>query len=155
VAIATGMYSFVHTNLISSSLPVDEGDRIISIEIWDTAADRPERRSLYDYRVWREGLKSVQEISAVQVLAPNLIVPGGPPENVVVAAMSASGFGVARIRPLIGRYIEAPDERAGAPSVIVIGEDVWRSRFGADPAILGRSIQLGANFCHRESGSHD
>jgi len=144
VAISTGMYSFVFTNLITDSLPLDEGDRIVSIEIWDTAAGRPERRSLYDYHVWREGLTSVQEISALRVLAPSLIVPGARPENVVVAAISASGFSVARVRPLMGRYIEAGDEREGASSVIVIGEYVWRNRFASDPAILGRSIQLGA-----------
>jgi putative ABC transport system permease protein len=145
VAISAGMYSFIYTNvLVTSSLPVEEGERIVSIEIWDTAAGRPERRSLYDYHVWREGLKSVQEISAFRVIAPNLIVPGVRPENVFVAAMSASGFRLARVRPLMGRYIEEGDEREGAPSVIVIGEDVWRNRFASDPAILGRTIQLGA-----------
>ena len=144
VAIAVGMYSFVYSNLITSSLPLDEGDRIVSIEIWDTAGGRPERRSLYDYHVWRAELKSVQEISALRVVAPNLIIPGTRPENVVVAAMSASGFEVARIRPLVGRYIEPADEQEGAPAVIVIGEDVWRNRFANDPAILGRIIQLGA-----------
>jgi len=145
VAIAAGMYSFIYTNiLVTSSLPLAEGERIVSIEIWDTAAGRPERRSLYDYHVWREGLKSVQEISAFRAHAPNLIVPGARPENVVVASMSASGFGVARVRPLIGRYIEEGDEREAAPSVIVIGEDVWRNRFASDPAILGRTLHLGA-----------
>jgi predicted permease len=144
VAIAVGTYSFVYSNLITSSLPLDEGDRIVSIEIWDTAGGRPERRSLYDYHVWRAELKSVQEISALRVVAPNLIIPGTRPENVVVAAMSASGFDVARIRPLVGRYIEPADEHEGAPSVIVIGEDVWRNRFANDPGILGRIIQLGA-----------
>src|SRR5262245_42308585 len=144
VALATGMYSFVYTNLIAESLPLDEGDRIVSIEIWDSSAARPERRSLYDYHIWREGLNSVQEISALRVLAPNLIVAGARPENVLVAAMSASGFAVARVRPLMGRYVEASDERESAPSVIVIGEDVWRNRFASDPAILGRTIQLGA-----------
>jgi hypothetical protein len=44
----------------------------------------------------------------------------------------------------MGRYLEEGDEREGAPWVIVIGEDVWRNRFGSDPAILGRTIQLGA-----------
>ena len=145
VAIAAGAYSFIYTNLMVSSLPLDEGDRIVSIEIWDAAAGRPEARTLYDYNAWREGLKSVQEISAFRMLAPNLIAPGARPESIFVAGMSASGFRVARVRPLMGRYIEEEDEREGAPSVVVIGENVWRNRFAADPAILGRTIQLGAN----------
>jgi len=144
VAIATGAYSFIYSNLLVSSLPLEEGDRIVSIEIWDAEAGKPELRSLYDYHVWREGLKSVQDISAFRILAPNLIAPGAQPESVRVAAMSASGFRVARVRPLMGRYLEEEDEHEGAPSVVVIGENVWRTRFAGDRAILGQTIQLGA-----------
>jgi predicted permease len=143
VAIAAGAYSFIYTNLLVSSVPLEEGDRIVSIEIWDAAAGRPEPRSLYDYYAWREGLKSIQEVSAFGMLSPTLIAPGVRPESILVASMSASGFRVARVRPLMGRYFEEEDERDGAPSVVVIGEDVWRNRFASDPAILGRTIQLG------------
>ena len=61
-----------------------------------------------------------------------------------MAAMTASGFRVPRIAPLMGRYLGDEDERDGAPPVVVIGESVWRDRFGGDPNILGRSIQLGS-----------
>ena len=44
----------------------------------------------------------------------------------------------------MGRYLVEDDEREGAPSVVVIGESVWRNRFGGDPAIVGRILQLGA-----------
>ena len=144
VAIAAGGFSLIYDNFLTTSVPLDEGDRLVSIEIWDSSASNPEPRILRDYHVWREELKSVQEISAFRILAPNLIAPGAQPEGVRVAAMSASGFRVARVRPLMGRYIEEEDEREGAPSVVVIGENVWRNRFAGDPAVLGRIIQLGA-----------
>ena len=144
VAIAAGGFSVIYGNFLASSLPLEEGDRIVSIEIWDSAASNPEPRILHDYHVWREELKSVQEISAFRTLTPNLIAPGAQPESVRVASMSASGFRVARVRPLMGRYLVEDDEREGAPSVVVIGENVWRNRFAGDPAILGRTIQLGA-----------
>jgi putative ABC transport system permease protein len=105
VAIATGAFSFVHQNYLASSLPLDEGERLVSIETWDPVAGKPERRGLYDFHLWREGLKSVQELSAFRLLTPNLIAPGTQPESVRVASMSASGFTVARVRPLIGRYL--------------------------------------------------
>jgi putative ABC transport system permease protein len=141
VAIAAGGLSFVDGTL---SLPLEEGDRIVSIQIWDAAASNTERRMLHVYRVWREELKSVQEIGAFITITPNLIAPRAQPESVRVASMSASGFRVARVRPLMGRYLVEDDEREGAPSVVVIGENVWRNRFAGDPAILGRTIQLGA-----------
>ena len=143
VAIAAGGFSVMYANFLAPSLPLEQGDRIVSIQIWDSAASKPERRILRDYQGWREGLKSIEEIGAFRTVTANLIAPGAPPESVTVASMSASGFTVARVRPLTGRYLLQEDEREDAPSVVVIGENVWRNRFGADPAILGRTIQLG------------
>ena len=144
VAIAVGGFSLIYGVFLVSTLPLEEGDRIVALELWDSAASEPEGRNLYDYHVWREGLSSVQEISAFRILMPYLIAPGAQPESVSVASMSASGFRLTRVPPLMGRYFDEKDDREGAPSVVVIGEDVWRNRFLGDPAILGRTIQLGA-----------
>ncbi|MEO8099022.1 MAG: ABC transporter permease [Acidobacteriota bacterium] len=144
VALAAGGFSVIYGAFLVSSVPLDEGDRVVSMEIWDSAARNPEPRILHHYQVWRQELKSVQEISAFTTLMPNLIAPGAQPESIRVAAMSASGFRVARVQPLMGRYLEEADEREGARSVVVIGENVWRNRFASDPAILERTIQLGS-----------
>ena len=60
--------------------------------------------------------------------------------------MSAAGFRVARVAPRLGRFFIEDDERAGAPPVVVIGYDVWRSRFAADPEVIGRRVQLDGTF---------
>ena len=44
---------------------------------------------------------------------------------------------------MLGRTLSAADEVPGAPAVAVIGENVWKRRFGSDPAIVGRSARLG------------
>jgi putative ABC transport system permease protein len=144
VAIAVGGFSIIYGNFLASSLPLNEGDRVVSMEMWNSAASKPERRILHDYHVWREELKSLQEVGAFRTTTPTLIAPGAQPSSIRVASMSASGFELARVRPVMGRYLQESDERDGAPSVIVIGENVWRNRFAADAAILGRSIHLGA-----------
>jgi putative ABC transport system permease protein len=144
VAIAAGAFSLIDGNFLTSSVPLEEGDRLVAIELWDSAASRPETRLLREFQLWRAQLKSIQEISAFRVTNPNLFGPGTQPESVRVAVMSASGFRVARVRPLIGRHLEETDERDGAAPVAVIGESVWRDRFASDPAILGRTIQFGA-----------
>ncbi len=144
VAIAAGGFSVVQRNFLASSLPLDEGQRVVSIQLWDSLAGKPEPRILHDFYLWREGLKAIQEVSAYRTVTTNLITSGGPPESIHVAAMSASGFGVARVKPLVGRYLSEDDERSGSPYVVIIGESVWRNRFASDPAILGRTLQLGA-----------
>lgn len=60
--------------------------------------------------------------------------------------MSAVGFRVAAVDPAMGRYFRPEDERPAAPKVVVLGDDVWRRRFGADPGIVGREIRLGDSF---------
>lgn len=146
VAIAAGGFSVIYGTYLATALPLEQGDRLVSMEIWDSAASMPERRVLYDFHLWRQHLKSVQEISAFRTLTPNLIVPGSQPVSVRVAAMSASGFLAARATPLLGRYLVEEDDRQGAAPVVVIGETIWRDRFGGDPGILGRTIQLGATL---------
>jgi hypothetical protein len=60
-----------------------------------------------------------------------------------VAEITASAFRVAQVAPLLGRALVADDERAGAPPVVVLGYDVWQTRFAGDPGVVGRSVQLG------------
>jgi putative ABC transport system permease protein len=144
VAIAAGGFSFMHDNFLSPSLPFEESDRMVSIEMWDSAANKAERRILRDYRFWREGLKTIQDLGVFRAVPTNMIVAGGQPENVLVVAMTAAGFRLTRVPPLIGRSLVENDEGEGAPNVLVIGEEMWRKRFQADPSILGQSIQLGA-----------
>ena len=44
---------------------------------------------------------------------------------------------------MLGRVLRADDERSGAPSVVVIGHDLWRAQFGGDPDIVGRPLLIG------------
>src|SRR5262249_50118828 len=104
-----------------------------------------EPRILHDFQTWREHLKSVGELAAFRTAAPNLLAPGVTPASVRTAYITAAGFRVARVRPLLGRYLTNDDEHEGAVPVAVIGETVWRNRFASDPNILGRTIQLDAS----------
>ncbi len=142
VAIATCAFSIIHT-LRNPALPLQEGDRIVAIQNWDVAANNPERRILHDFVTWRDELKSVQHIGAFRPVGRNLIASDGQPELVRVAEMSASGFHVARVPPLLGRYLVDEDQRETAPPVLVIGSEIWRTRFASDPGIVGRTLQLG------------
>ena len=86
------------------------------------------------------------ELGAWRDVTRNLIVAAGDARPVEVAEITASGFRVADGAPLLGRVLVAADERAGAPSVAVLGYEVWRTRFGSDPNVLGRTVQLGNDY---------
>ena len=64
--------------------------------------------------------------------------------------MRVEGLGVTpellsalRVEPAMGRLIGADDARQGAPPVVMISHELWQTRFGSDPNIIGRGIQLG------------
>lgn len=104
----------------------------------------PNRRSLHDFLMWRDELKSVRDLSAFMSDQRNLIIPGRGVELVPIAQMTASGFRVARVPPVLGRPLLEEDEREGAPPVVVIAYEEWEGRFDGDPGIVGRPVRLGS-----------
>jgi putative ABC transport system permease protein len=86
----------------------------------------------------------VEEVGAFRMVERNLAAGAGEGEPVVVAEISASAFRIIRTPPLLGRALVEADERAGAPPVVVIGHDEWRTRFGGDPGVVGRTVRLGS-----------
>ena len=125
-------------------MPLDEGDRVVSLMNWDASTSNREQRLLHDFAAWR-AMTSIDDLGITRTVQRNLIATAGQPEVVTVAEISAAAFRVARVPALRGRFLLPEDERAGAPDAIVIGHDEWVRRFDADPDIVGRSVQLGSD----------
>jgi putative ABC transport system permease protein len=143
-AIAVGVGVFiVLQEFLYPKLPLDEGDRIIALENWDVAAANEWRHAVHDFVIWREEMRSVEQISAFSRTSVDLVDGDSPPLSVRTARITASGFDVARVAPLLGRYLVESDERPGAPHVAVIGYDLWQTSFNGDPKVLGREVLLG------------
>jgi putative ABC transport system permease protein len=142
VAIGAGFFAFFYSFLYAT-LPVEGGERIVALENWDIDANDEMRRSMHDLVMWQRELKTVGEIGAFRTIARNVTFVGGSVEAVQVAQITAVGFNITRVTPVIGRTIVAADESAGASPIVVIGYDVWHSRFGGDASVLGRELRLG------------
>ncbi len=67
---------------------------------------------------------------------------GGEPERLEAAYVHASYFAALGMPPQTGRLLEEADEARGAAPVVLLSHGFWRRRFGADPAILGRTLTL-------------
>lgn len=148
VGVAIGAAFFAMTYAFYyATLPGEGGDRIVALENWDIEANNEMLRSMHDLGVWQREMKTVEEIGAFRTIGRTLTVPGGSVEGVQVAQITAVGFNITRVAPLIGRPIVPGDENRDAQPVVVIGADVWRSRFGGDSSVLGRELRLG-NVVH-------
>ena len=60
------------------------------------------------------------------------------------AAVSGNFFNTVGMSPLLGRTLTPADDQTNAPPVLVISHRLWSSAFASDPAVLGRTVRLGA-----------
>jgi putative ABC transport system permease protein len=146
MAVATAVGAGGHAMINSyfyPDLPLHEGERVVRILKVDTRYGGEDRRLLHDLVVWRHDLRSVVDIGAFRSVDRNLIAPSGEAAPLDIVEMTASGFRVARVPPLLGRPLLDADEHPDAPPVVVIGYDVWQSRFEGDRSVVGRTMRLG------------
>ena len=132
--------------LTNTRLPLPDGDRIVQVDNWDVKANATEPRALHDFQLWRSTVRTVTDLGAWRDASLNVVGTDRRAHPTVAAEISASAFRIAPARPLLGRVIQASDENAGAPSVVVLGHDVWRDRFASDPGVIGRIVQVGSGY---------
>jgi len=144
-AIWSGIVAFeFYTQIMHPRLPLEGGARIVAIVMVDTASLGEKAPTLHDYVAWRDALTSVQDLAAYRDRNWNVIVGTAVPEPVAVAEISAATFRIVQERPVLGRPLVEADEKPGAPWVVLIGHDVWQSRFESDPNVIGRELRLGS-----------
>ena len=146
VAIAIGAGAFAAISaMLDPTLPLHEGDRVVAIQNDDAKRPgNPERQMLHDFALWRGRLTTVRDLGAYTAERRTLVLRDGSADLVAVAHITASGFRVARVAPVLGRALLDEDERAGAPPVLVIAHEEWQRRFGGDPGVIGRAVRLGS-----------
>ena len=125
--------------VVLQPLPFPEPDRLIDIATeWQNA---PGAMSVGNYFVMKERAKTFASITARGGVAFSF-TENGDPERVQGARVTASYFEVFGIQPSLGRVFTAAEDAPGQAKVAVLSERVFTRRFGADPAVVGRTIQL-------------
>ena len=70
------------------------------------------------------------------------LVDRDDPYRVDLLGVGANTLDLLRVRPVLGRVINANDTRENAPPVMMLGYETWKKRYGGDPSIIGRVIRL-------------
>ena len=142
IAIGAGWYDMMG-KLLAPTIPLPEGDRIVSIETQNTLTNAPEPRVVRDFLEWRRELRTLADLGAFREDARNLIAGNAVPELIHVAELTAAAFRTARVPPLRGRPLLDSDEVPGAPRVVVLGYDVWQRSLGGRHDVVGSAVKLG------------
>jgi putative ABC transport system permease protein len=120
--------------LLMRPLPFEAGDRIEVF--WYEQSWRGEE---FDFA--REHLRAFDRIAAYVAMVSTL-ERDGQREPIATILASAELFDVLGARPLLGRTFRPGEDRPGAERVVVLSHALWQQSFGADEAVVGRTVNL-------------
>ncbi|HET7065855.1 MAG TPA: ABC transporter permease [Rudaea sp.] len=141
VGATTAVFS-VFNALVLRPLPYYQPERLVWV------AERNDRLNLptfttsgLNFRSWQADFAPIDSLAAIGFASYNLS-GDGEPEQLTGGTLSAGVFPALGIAPLAGRAFSVDEEQIGGAPVAMIGEALWRRRFGADPNLVGRSLTL-------------
>lgn len=142
IGLAGGAFTLANTFLFSR-LPLPAGGRFarLWIQTEEDATSAPISRGRFE--AFRSSSRDFEYLGAMLDGTTNLREENGDVEPVRGIRITPDAFRVLQYRPLLGRTLILEDGTPGSESVALIGEDLWERRFGRDPSILGRELDLG------------
>lgn len=147
IGVNTGIFSVLN-GVALKLLPVPRAEQIVSVDqifhgkVRRNVHGEPGLFSYAEYKNYRE---NNHVFSGLLAYAPFLeaTLSGESPQQLMGAETSCNFFDVLGERPELGRtFVDEDCRAAGASPVMVLSEEAWRGRFGADPRIVGKSISL-------------
>ena len=146
VALALGIgvnatvFTFVNAVLIRG-LPINDPDRVMVVGTRD-ARLRDRGMSYLDFEDYRRATRTFSGLAAFSGSVMNVSDEGRTPERFQGPFISAPAFKLIGQQPQLGRDFLPEDDRPGAPAVVILGNGIWKNRYGGDPSIVGRSIKI-------------
>ena len=143
----TAIFSLVNGVLLRP-LPFPNSDRIIYFEGKNPAAGITDSNISYlDFTDWSQQTDLFASTAAYWTGNADLSGDGAEPEAVPRAGVTTGFFSVLGVQPVLGRAIVPEDDKpasfnGGRGTVAIISHGLWKRRFGSDPAIIGRVVQM-------------
>jgi len=141
IGLNTSMFT-VLKSLVLRPLPYPESSELV--RVYRTISGSGENLPLSppNFADLRSGARTLAHAAAVQNLAFSLAEPGQPAARVLGIAVTEDFFATLRVTARAGRTLLAEDFAADRGQVAVLTHRTWQTRFGSDPALLGREIRL-------------
>ena len=147
IGVNTGIFSVLN-GVALRLLPIPNAEQIVSVDqIFHGKLSRnvhgePGLFSYSEYKNYREHNHVFTGLLAYEPFL-QATLGGENPKQVTGTAASCNYFDVLAERPGLGRvFVDADCSAPGASAVVVLSDDLWKSQFGADPLIVGRTVSL-------------
>src|SRR5262249_24387935 len=136
----TAVFSVVHAVMLRS-LPYPESGRLVRMVRGPGEPDI----TIPEFQFWKEHSSAFVSVAASDDFTAGRSFDSGTPfEWIKVRRVSQDFLKTLGVAPALGREFDADEARAGGPRAILLTDKLWRSLFGANPDVLGRSVKLGA-----------
>ena len=138
------VFGLVDTILLQP-LPLPEAERLVIVR--QSRLDRPDQATLLSYQNFSGLSEQSRTLVAGAIQVEGVAVTGLPePVQLLAGKISPELLRVTAVEPVTGRFFTADESRPGAPGpVVVLSEQSWRGRFGADPDVAGRPLVVDGN----------
>ncbi|MEO5762829.1 MAG: ABC transporter permease, partial [Vicinamibacteria bacterium] len=137
----TAIFSVINDVLLRD-LPYAEPDRLVML--WENNVAREKAMNVVspaNFLDWKERNQSFSAVAGFFDRSFTLTGSGDPLE-VSTTAVTSNLFAILGAQAQLGRVITAEDEKPESPRTIVLSQKLWRDRFGSDPAVIGRKLNL-------------
>jgi putative ABC transport system permease protein len=141
------VFSIFYAALVQP-LPFRNPDRLVELHesYLSSGVDKAafSEANFWDVRAQNHSFK---EVAAFHYDEANL-TGDGPAEKITDRSVTANFFRTLGVSPVLGRDFSNTDDRNGFNNrVVILGNKFWRSRFGADPNIIGKTLRLNDRAC--------
>jgi len=144
IGATTAMFTVVHAVLLRP-LPYPQADRLVRLAYGPqtSAFDFISAPAIADHQwvEYRRRQRLLARVGASKTLLTTL-TGAGDPVQLPGAAVTAGFLETLGIRPTMGRAFSVDDETPGAPPVVLLGDALWRGRFGSNARIVGSDVVL-------------
>lgn len=141
IGVNTALFAVVEAVLLRP-LPLSGADDLVILKHRDvTTGITKEFLGVGDFIDIKQRQRTMQSLGAYGTMQGTLF-EGDEPLRIAGLGATPELFDALRVQPEIGRLISADDVRPGAPPVMMISYELWQTRFGSDPNIVGRGTQV-------------
>lgn len=142
---ATSAVASVAYAVLLGSLPYPDPDRLVMLQQFrsEQGTLEPLESSWLDYKDWRAQRESFEDLGAYSSPMAFNLLTDGEPQRVNGEMVTSSYFRLLRIQPVVGRIFTPQDDNTpGVPRIVLLGNGLWRRRFGADPGVVGEALVI-------------
>ncbi|MFL6333867.1 MAG: ABC transporter permease [Pyrinomonadaceae bacterium] len=137
----TAIFSVVNAVLLRP-LPYPGAERVVVFEgVNPSKGIKESNVSAPDFADWQTQARSLEALAMYYPGGTNL-TGADEPERVTVAWVGADFFRVIGVGAARGRTLLPEEDRPGGPNVVVISHGLWQRRFGSDPGVVGRTMEM-------------